>query len=197
VTGWHASIHTTVLYSPISNVAPRFVDTRCLRAQDVMKGRRTEIEFLNGLVRSCTHDCMPGMSAFLGTLRSTNGLRVRVEIMGSQNCGIVGESQPVLMMIDPTISTRPRRWPPRGGQRACRPPSATAWRACSARRTQVPLFSGFYDRKRRVSSVYPQCHIHALVAHLRCALRRGGCVWRCKQRPQPSHKACMPCACRD
>jgi hypothetical protein len=33
---------------------------------------------------------------------------VRVEIMGSQNCGIVGKSQPVLMMINPIISTRTR-----------------------------------------------------------------------------------------
>jgi hypothetical protein len=28
--------------------------------------------------------------------------------MGSQNCRIVGKSQPVLMMIDPIISTRTR-----------------------------------------------------------------------------------------
>eukprot|EP01047_Picozoa_sp_COSAG01_P026603 COSAG01_NODE_1720_length_9391_cov_27.761085_6_plen_142_part_00 len=35
-------------------------------------------------------------------------LRVRVEIMGSQNCRIVGESQPVLIMIDPIIFTRTR-----------------------------------------------------------------------------------------
>jgi hypothetical protein len=35
-------------------------------------------------------------------------VRVRVEIMGSHNCGIVGKSQLVLMMIDPMISTRTR-----------------------------------------------------------------------------------------
>jgi hypothetical protein len=35
-------------------------------------------------------------------------LRVRVEIMGSQKCGIVGESQSALMMIDPIIFTRTR-----------------------------------------------------------------------------------------
>eukprot|EP01047_Picozoa_sp_COSAG01_P057356 COSAG01_NODE_6620_length_3574_cov_9.974676_4_plen_165_part_00 len=35
-------------------------------------------------------------------------VRVRVEMLGSQNCGIVGKSQPVLMMIDPMISTRTR-----------------------------------------------------------------------------------------
>jgi hypothetical protein len=37
--------------------------------------------------------------------------RVRVEIMGSQKCRIVGESQPVLtmMMINPILSTRSRR----------------------------------------------------------------------------------------
>jgi hypothetical protein len=33
---------------------------------------------------------------------------VRVVIMGSQKCGIVGKSQPVLSMIDPMISTRTR-----------------------------------------------------------------------------------------
>jgi hypothetical protein len=33
---------------------------------------------------------------------------VRGEIMGSHNCGIVGKSQLVLMMIDPMISTRTR-----------------------------------------------------------------------------------------
>jgi hypothetical protein len=33
-------------------------------------------------------------------------VRVRGEIMGSHKCGIVGESQPVLMMIDPMIPTR-------------------------------------------------------------------------------------------
>eukprot|EP01047_Picozoa_sp_COSAG01_P043379 COSAG01_NODE_3847_length_5644_cov_25.352209_6_plen_108_part_00 len=32
-------------------------------------------------------------------------LRVRVEIMGSQKCRIVGKSQSVLIMIDPIIST--------------------------------------------------------------------------------------------
>jgi hypothetical protein len=30
-------------------------------------------------------------------------LRVRVEIMGSKKCGIVGESQSILSMIDPMI----------------------------------------------------------------------------------------------
>jgi hypothetical protein len=34
-------------------------------------------------------------------------IRVRVEIMGSQTCGIVGKSQPVLIMIDPIISSSP------------------------------------------------------------------------------------------
>jgi hypothetical protein len=32
-----------------------------------------------------------------------------VEIMGSQKCRIVGRSQPLLIMIDPVISTRTRR----------------------------------------------------------------------------------------
>jgi hypothetical protein len=35
-------------------------------------------------------------------------VRVRVEIMGSQKCGFVGKSQPVLMMINPIIFTRTR-----------------------------------------------------------------------------------------
>jgi hypothetical protein len=35
-------------------------------------------------------------------------LRVRVEVMGSHKCGIVGESQPVLIMINPMIFTRTR-----------------------------------------------------------------------------------------
>jgi hypothetical protein len=35
-------------------------------------------------------------------------IRVRVEIMGSQNCRIVGKSQPVLFMINPIIFTRTR-----------------------------------------------------------------------------------------
>eukprot|EP01047_Picozoa_sp_COSAG01_P046872 COSAG01_NODE_4432_length_5031_cov_3.848540_5_plen_66_part_00 len=38
------------------------------------------------------------------------GVRVRVEIMGSQKCEIVGKSQSVLaMMINPMISARTRR----------------------------------------------------------------------------------------
>jgi hypothetical protein len=36
------------------------------------------------------------------------GLRVRVEIMGSQTCGIVEKVQPVLIMINPIIFTRTR-----------------------------------------------------------------------------------------
>jgi hypothetical protein len=32
-------------------------------------------------------------------------LRVRVEIMGSQKCRIVGKSQPVIIVIDPIIFT--------------------------------------------------------------------------------------------
>jgi hypothetical protein len=35
-------------------------------------------------------------------------MRMRVEIMGSPNCRIVGESQAVLVLLDPMISTRPR-----------------------------------------------------------------------------------------
>jgi hypothetical protein len=44
--------------------------------------------------------------------RVGGGTRVRVEIMGSPKCGIVGKSQPVLMIIHPIISTRTiiHRW---------------------------------------------------------------------------------------
>jgi hypothetical protein len=44
--------------------------------------------------------------------RSVRVLRVRVETMGSQKCGIVGKSQAVLMMINPMIFTRTRRRSP-------------------------------------------------------------------------------------
>jgi hypothetical protein len=37
-----------------------------------------------------------------------HAIRVRVEIMGSQKCGIVGKSQPVLTVINPIIFTRTR-----------------------------------------------------------------------------------------
>jgi hypothetical protein len=36
-------------------------------------------------------------------------VRVRVEIMGSQKCGIVGKSQSVLIMINLNIFTHTRR----------------------------------------------------------------------------------------
>jgi hypothetical protein len=55
-------------------------------------------------VRACALRSLP--------LRSDTGggnadlLRVRVEIMGSQKCRIVGRSQPVLIMIDPILFTR-------------------------------------------------------------------------------------------
>jgi hypothetical protein len=39
---------------------------------------------------------------------AADSLRVRVEIMGSQKCGIVGKSQSVLVMINPMIFTRTR-----------------------------------------------------------------------------------------
>jgi hypothetical protein len=40
--------------------------------------------------------------------RTVLQVRVRVKILGSQKCRIVGESQAVLIMIDPIISTRTR-----------------------------------------------------------------------------------------
>eukprot|EP01047_Picozoa_sp_COSAG01_P030998 COSAG01_NODE_2182_length_8212_cov_7.046838_2_plen_172_part_00 len=44
------------------------------------------------------------------TARPEPPVRVRVEIMGSQNCRIVGKSQSVLMMINPIIFTRTRKY---------------------------------------------------------------------------------------
>eukprot|EP01047_Picozoa_sp_COSAG01_P051018 COSAG01_NODE_5215_length_4406_cov_2.137683_3_plen_117_part_00 len=41
-------------------------------------------------------------------MRRQTLLRVRVERTGSQKCGIVGESQPALMTIDPILFTRTR-----------------------------------------------------------------------------------------
>eukprot|EP01047_Picozoa_sp_COSAG01_P002225 COSAG01_NODE_58_length_30193_cov_12.302020_8_plen_102_part_00 len=62
------------------------------------------------------------------------GLRVRVEIMGSQKCGIVGKSQPVLMMVNPIIFTRTRNRGGRGGgHRAARGAVAAAAGAPGAR----------------------------------------------------------------
>jgi hypothetical protein len=43
-------------------------------------------------------------------------LRVRVEIMGSQECRNAGESQSVLIMNDPIIFTRTRTARPSGGR---------------------------------------------------------------------------------
>jgi hypothetical protein len=40
--------------------------------------------------------------------RAAHVLRVRVEIIGSPKCGIVGKSQPALVITDPMISTRTR-----------------------------------------------------------------------------------------
>jgi hypothetical protein len=52
-----------------------------------------------------------GRAAVRHRERAQNALRVRVEIMGSQKCGIVGSSQPVLMTINPMIFTRTRTQP--------------------------------------------------------------------------------------
>jgi hypothetical protein len=50
-------------------------------------------------------------------------LRVRVEIMGSQKCGIVGKSQSVpIIMINPIIFTRTRNF-----QQPPPPPPAPSW----------------------------------------------------------------------
>jgi hypothetical protein len=51
--------------------------------------------------RSCTNVIEVGATRYLL-------IRVRVEIMGSQKCGIVGKYQPVLIMIKPIIFTRTR-----------------------------------------------------------------------------------------
>jgi hypothetical protein len=48
---------------------------------------------------------------------------VRVEIMGSQKCGIVGKSQPVLIMSHPIIFTRTRTPACNGGRLTSHQPS--------------------------------------------------------------------------
>jgi hypothetical protein len=61
-------------------------------------------------------------------------LRVRVEIMGSQKCGIVGQSQPVLIMINPIIFTRTRIGCCCYGSSASGEASgAASWNACSSK----------------------------------------------------------------
>ena len=50
-----------------------------------------------------------GLSSGMAVTAAPGGARrVRVEIIGSQNCRIVGKSQSVLIMINPIISTRTR-----------------------------------------------------------------------------------------
>jgi hypothetical protein len=63
--------------------------------------------------------------------RPADMIRVRVEIVGSQKCGIVGESQPVLIMINPIIFARARSQrpgPPAAGRpRWLRPAHLWIW----------------------------------------------------------------------
>jgi hypothetical protein len=54
----------------------------------------------------------PDLMANLQKALRSSALRVRVEIMGSQKCRIVGKSQSVLIMINPIIFTRTRSYYP-------------------------------------------------------------------------------------
>jgi hypothetical protein len=56
----------------------------------------------SGINKFCTSD------ADAIRARHELSVRVRVEIMGSQKCRIVGKSQSVLIMIDPITFTRTR-----------------------------------------------------------------------------------------
>jgi hypothetical protein len=66
--------------------------------------------------------------------------RVQVEIMGSQKYGIVGKSQPVLIVINPIIFTRPPAPPGCSTSAGCAasaaaaPPGATATTVATSRR---------------------------------------------------------------
>jgi ribosomal protein S14 len=66
-------------------------------------------------------------------------IRVRVGIMGSQTCRIVGKSQPVLIMINPIIFTRTRNTPPGRPQDSTSSPSPS-WRrrSTATRRARWP-----------------------------------------------------------
>jgi hypothetical protein len=90
-----------VLVGALSPPAP--VDTLPAVTEHVEKGG-------GGGVDSAAVDCRPHGGRTTLTLPT----RVRVEIMGSQKCGIVGKSQSILIMIHPIISTRTRapRTPP-------------------------------------------------------------------------------------
>jgi hypothetical protein len=82
------------------------------------------------------------------------GYWVRVEIMGSHKCGIVGETQSILAMIDPVISPRIRigsQWVPSPGHGD---PIIIAHDpvAGGGRRRQLlmsRISDGIHDRKRR------------------------------------------------
>jgi hypothetical protein len=52
--------------------------------------------------------CIPSHTTL--SQNNTAEIRVRVEIMGLGKYENVGKSQPVLMMINPIISTRTRTW---------------------------------------------------------------------------------------
>jgi hypothetical protein len=66
-------------------------------------------------------------------------VRVRVEIMGSQNCGIVGKSQSVLIMTNPIIFTRTPI--AGGGGRCCHP---AVWGALSEAAAPMHTGAGFF-----------------------------------------------------
>jgi hypothetical protein len=119
-------------------------------------------------------------------------LRVRVEIMGSQPCRIVRKSQPVLMMINPMISTRTRtriqnlrsqgacRWlgcgrapdppPASSGARGAAGPRRTA--AAAAKAASYPAAVGVQTAGIRWGTATTATQQLAVLAHL-CRASRG------------------------
>jgi hypothetical protein len=76
-------------------------------------------------------------------------IRVRLEIMGSQQCRIVGKSQPVLIMINPIIFTR-TRISVRGGAESASP--VVAWWAVRSDSSSAAFVLGVGCRKLPASA---------------------------------------------
>jgi hypothetical protein len=105
-------------------------------------------------------------------------IRVRVEIMGSQKCGIVGKYQPVLMMINPIIFTRTRMWPACAQRARSQPKAPWLWGVCSCAATRWPTAS--YRRHQMWTFMRPggdvwRCWGSALICH-----RRQACGSECR-----------------
>jgi hypothetical protein len=71
-------------------------------------GTRTPKRIQPGISRCRGSGASPSSRSAAWAGRVGPFLRVRVELMGSHKCRIVGKSQPVLVVINPIISTRTR-----------------------------------------------------------------------------------------